>query len=358
VRRNLDGPLALSAHAIEPERAEHRSQDQAPGDEQKPPRPPRRRRCDHLRLASFEITGLQQDARFADVAQPHARILRQAAQKERAHARRQPGQQGQVGFFFDDGGENVRQRAPAKRPRSGQALVQHAAERPDVRAPIHGLAARLLGTHVGRRAENQSLLRHEEAVRFGGRRAFLGRPGANRLGEPEVEDLDDPVGRDADVGRLEVAVHHARLVRRLEPLGDLPAHVDRFVHGQRSARNSSRQVLPRHELEREEANVVLLVDAVDPGDVRMIERGERLGFSFEAPEPLFVVGQLLGQHLDRNFAIEPRIPRSIDLPHPPGSEGIEDLIERKGLTGGEGHAPKSLAFRDPDLLASKACRVP
>ena len=43
------------------------------------------------------------------------------------------------------------ERAPA-----GQHLVQHAAERPDVRAPVHRLAARLLGAHVRRRAEDHS----------------------------------------------------------------------------------------------------------------------------------------------------------------------------------------------------------
>jgi hypothetical protein len=88
-------------------------------------------------------------------------------------------------------------------------------------------------------------------------------------------------------------VHHARLVRRLEPLGDLPAHVDRLVHRQRPPRQARRQVLPRHELERQEAHVAHLVDAVDACDVRVVERGQRLGLALEAPQPLLVVSELL-----------------------------------------------------------------
>ena len=39
---------------------------------------------------------------------------------------------------------------------AGQHLVEHAAERPDVGAPIDRLAARLFGAHVAGRAENQA----------------------------------------------------------------------------------------------------------------------------------------------------------------------------------------------------------
>ena len=46
------------------------------------------------------------------------------------------------------------ERAPA-----GEHLVEHAAERPDVGAPIDGLPARLLRRHVGGRAENHAQLR-------------------------------------------------------------------------------------------------------------------------------------------------------------------------------------------------------
>ena len=56
-----------------------------------------------------------------------------------------------------------------------------------------------------------------------------------RLGEPEIEDLDDPVVGELDVGRFEIAVDDARFVGRLERLGDLSRDRDRFVDRDRAA---------------------------------------------------------------------------------------------------------------------------
>ncbi len=132
-------------------------------------------------------------------------------------------------------------------------------------------------------------------------------------------------------------MHDADPVRRLQPLGDLPAHVERLVHRQRAALEARRQVFPGHELHRDEARVVDLVDAEDRGHVGMVQRREDLRLALEATEPLVVVGQLLGQHLDRDLAIEAGVLGSVDLAHPPGSERAEDLVVRQGLADGERH---------------------
>ena len=60
-------------------------------------------------------------------------------------------------------------------------------------------------------------------------------------------------------------MHDARFVRGFQAFGDLSADVDRLVHGQRAARESSRQVLPRHELEGEEAHV----EEFEPGEIQI-----------------------------------------------------------------------------------------
>ena len=51
-------------------------------------------------------------------------------------------------------------------------------------------------------------------------------------GETEVEHLHAPRGRDLDVGRLEVAVHDAALVRRFERLDHLTREAHDLVDGQ------------------------------------------------------------------------------------------------------------------------------
>ena len=119
------------------------------------------------------------------------------------------------------------------------------------------------------------------------------------------------------------------------------------------------QVLARHELEREEPHVPDLVDAVDSADVRVIQRRERLGLAFEAPQPLVVVGQLLGEDLDGDLALEPGVLRAVDLPHPAGSEGAEDLVEREGLAGGERHGAEwSLAEQSSERSRCRCTALP
>ena len=164
-----------------------------------------------------------------------------------------------------------------------------------------------------------------------------------RFREAEVEDLDDAVGREAHVRRLEVPVHDAGLVRGLETLRDLTAHVDGFVDGQRTAREPRGEVLTGDELHREEARVVHLIDAVDARDVRMVQRRERLRLALEATQPLLVLGEALGQDLDRDLTPQARVLGPVDLAHPPGPEGTEDLVVGERLACGEGHAVQSLA---------------
>ena len=100
-------------------------------------------------------------------------------------------------------------RVARKRARARQQLVEHDAEREEVRAPVELLALDLLGRHVRRAADHVA-----RARQLGGR-------GLGELADPEVGDLDPAVLRHEDVGRLDVAVQHAALVRVPERFGDL-----------------------------------------------------------------------------------------------------------------------------------------
>ena len=58
------------------------------------------------------------------------------------------------------------------------------------------------------------------------------------------------------------------------------------------------------------------LEPVDRGDVRMIQRRERLRFALEPRQALGISGERVGQDLDRDLAAERRVRRAIDLPHP------------------------------------------
>ena len=113
--------------------------------------------------------------------------------------------------------------SPSNGARPGEHLVQHAAEGPDIGPLVDDLAARLLRAHVGGGAEDDP--------RAGARRSShvgdcvgSGAPGSRvpDLRQAEVQHLDHAVGRDLDVGRLQIAMDDPLLVRRFERVGGLP----------------------------------------------------------------------------------------------------------------------------------------
>ena len=144
----------------------------------------------------------------ADVAEAAAGVFFEAAAEQAADADRGVGREcGEVGLALDDGGKGVDHAVATKGGAAGEHLVEDAAKGPEVRALIDGLAAGLLGTHVGGGAEDHSdfggvevdgfpLVERDGAVGFAG-------VAGDRLGEAKVEYLDDGLGGDLYVGRLE-----------------------------------------------------------------------------------------------------------------------------------------------------------
>ena len=123
----------------------------------------------------------------------------------------------------------------------------------------------------------------------------------------------------------------ALAVRLLERLGDLLGDLERLVDGDRAAREALLEVLAFDQLEGQERLPVGLLEPVDGGDVRVVERGEQVRLALEAREPVFVPRQLGRQHLDRDLAAEVAVGRSIDLAHAAGAERGRDPVVRQRL---------------------------
>ena len=69
----------------------------------------------------------------------------------------------------------------------------------------------------------------------------------------------------------------------------------------------SRERRPLDQFHHERGGAAGSFQAVDRGDVRMIQRGEDFGFALKAREPLGVGGHRGGQHLDRDGAFQLRV---------------------------------------------------
>ena len=99
-----------------------------------------------------------------------------------------------------------------------------------------------------------------------------------------------------------------------------------LVERQRAARDPLRQVLTLDQLHHERPRVARTLEAVDLGDVGMIERRQRLGLALETRQPLGVAGNRRRQRLQRDVAAQRRVARPIDLAHPAGAEQGQHLV--------------------------------
>ena len=92
-----------------------------------------------------------------------------------------------------------------ERPASGEELVQHDAEREDVRPRIDRLPERLFGRHVAAGADDHS----GPGMRFPGHGRGSGSPGrlGGRFRQAEIEHLDQALARHHHVCRLQVAMN-------------------------------------------------------------------------------------------------------------------------------------------------------
>jgi len=72
--------------------------------------------------------------------------------------------------------------------------------------------------------------------------------------------------------------------------------------------------------------------AVNRGDIRVIERGEDLGFACEAGHALKVARKNVGQDFEGYVSTELRISRAVNLPHPACAERLDNVIRAELAT--------------------------
>ncbi len=116
------------------------------------------------------------------------------------------------------------------------------------------------------------------------------------------------------------------LVRVFQGLGDLAGDREAFLQGERSRFEPIRQRRPVDEFHHQRAHAVRLLEAEDRRDVGVVELGEQLRLALEARETFGVRGEGGGENLDRDVALQPRVRRPVDLPHPAFAELGGDLV--------------------------------
>ena len=160
------------------------------------------------------------------------------------------------------------------------------------------------------------------------------RAGIDSLGQTEVENLDRAVRSQLDIGRFQIPVNDAGVVRGFERLGNLAGNRDGFVNRDWSTGDAVGEGVAGHQLHDERARGGTIgrrgfFDPENLGNVRMIQRRQRLRFAREAHHAVGIGREEVGEDLDRDLTIEPRVTCAVNLAHASGAERADDLVVRE-----------------------------
>ena len=112
----------------------------------------------------------------------------------------------------------------------------------------------------------------------------------------------------------------------VERICDLPRDCHDFAHGNGPTRDALRERLAFGEFQHQRAYAAAFLDAVNGGDVWMLERGKRLRLALKPGETFGIRCEGVRQKFQCDIALEPRVARTVDLSHAPGSKSGNDLI--------------------------------
>ncbi len=118
--------------------------------------------------------------------------------------------------------------------------------------------------------------------------------------------------------------------------------------------NNLCQVAAFHQLHRQVAESITLLDRVQDDDIGMVERSDRLRLALEALAPIRVVGQLSWENLQGHLAMELVVHRRVDLTHASFAELGEDLVVVDAATD---HYSASFSHAGSCSLPLPPCRV-
>ena len=211
------------------------------------------------------------------------------------------------------------------------------------------------GAMYWQRADDRALCRARPG-RCGEHRERLPGRADGVLREAEIEQLGAR-RREHDVPGLQIPMDDALPVCRLKGVRDLDAEAEYLCERQRSTFETCRQRLTFEQFEHEVLGVVLAADVVQAADVRVIERGDRLGLALEAGAELRVGRQLRREHLHRDLAVKARITGLIHLAHASGPDQRENLVGAKPCTGLQGHVLADYTGAKQAVRLSSPCAL-
>ncbi len=154
--------------------------------------------------------------------------------------------------------------------------------------------------------------------------------------------------RNKDIRRLDIAMHDALGMRRVQGVGDLDAQREDGFQLHRAGGDVMLERRTFQVLHGDESFAVLLANVVDGADVGMIEGRRGLGLALETSQRLRFAGHLVGQEFQRNEAVQAGVLGFVDNAHATAAKLFQDGVMRDFLAD---HVSRILA------RVSKSTRV-
>ena len=196
---------------------------------------------------------------------------------------------------------------------------------PDIGASVGHPAAQLLGSHVGQRTRD--LLR----PRLSCGKTVIARP-RHQLSQSEIEDFQQPVRRDPQVTRLQIAMDEPLLVRRRQSRSQLSAKTNSFLHAKSAGGEFHVEGYSRYVLSDQKISAALVPEFKNRGNVGMVKAGKRQRL-FSKPLTRPFLGKQPGeQHLERDLAFELLVISLVDDAHPTRADLGKDPVVGNRLT--------------------------
>jgi hypothetical protein len=159
----------------------------------------------------------------------------------------------------------------------------------------------------------------------------------SRARNAEVRDLQHPVIAHEQIGRLDVAMHEARVVCMLQTGTRLCPEADDT--GRRQGRRFRKRAAA-HTLHHDEWPPIGVTGVVHPHDVRVRESAGETRLTQEAGEELVFRSEMLREQLDRDETVEFGVMSEINGRHPAAPELAFDAVP----AGSEGDGQSSPSF--------------
>ena len=186
----------------------------------------------------------------------------------------------------------------SKRFRPRNHFVQHHPHTKKVRALVNVLPNNLLGRHVARRPEHLTIHRQ------------IGLKSKPR--NPKIGNFDSILSRQLYVVRLNIPMHHPRIMSIRQPTQHITSNLNRPIHRKKPVViNLLAKRNPVQELHRHKIATLVLAKAVHRHDVGMIQTPNCLGLTTESAHPVFcLLSRITRRHrklLHRHPTIHQRI---------------------------------------------------